>query len=207
MSDEKKSLDDSKNEVLADIKNLTGLEGEDLEKFNKAADKLLGHIKELRTENSGKRLDMKDLQEKYNKDKEQFNIDKSALEEKIKTLTTDFENKLKQKDDDIAPLKQKLEAFQLYETQKRTDIKNALGDKWLTSFETMPLYDLEKLANNLLPDKKLVNTDNGKNKKSSEKELFTQDELKALTDKDLENLETFEKAKRSMYYYANKKGI
>lgn len=205
MSDEKKSLDDSKNEVLADIKNLTGLDGEDLEKFSKAADKLIGHIKELRTENSGKRLDMKDLQEKYNKEKEQFDSTKSALEEKIKSLTTDFETKLKQKDeDDIAPLKQKLEAFESYETQKRTDIKNALGDKWLTSFETMPLYDLEKLSNNLLPDKKLVGTDNGKNKKQSEKELFTQDELKALTTKDLDDPEIFKKAERSMYFYANK---
>ena len=184
MSDNK-SLEDTKKEILAELKESTKLEDADFEKFVKSADSLIELVRTTRAEAGAKRIDLRDLQEKYQQDKTNFETEKKTLLETKQKEIDDAKQAIEDKYKDFEPLKEKATKFEAYDAEKRKAIKEVLGDKWLTSFDTMPLLDLEKVFNNLMPDNKLTDHDNGKGKKPSEKDIFTMDEIKRFTQKEL----------------------
>ena len=184
MSDSK-SLEDTKEKILAELKESTKLEGADFEKFVKSADSLIELVRTTRAEAGAKRIDLRDLQEKYQQDKTNFETEKANLLTAKQKEIDDAVKAVEDKYKDFEPLKEKATKFELYDAEKRKAIKEVLGDKWLTSFDTMPLLDLEKVFNNLMPDNKLTDHDNGKGKKPSEKDIFTMDEIKRFTQKEL----------------------
>lgn len=204
MSDTK-SLEDTKKEILAELKEVTKLEDADFEKFVKSADSLIELVRTTRAEAGAKRIDLRDLQEKYQQDKTNFETEKKTLLETKQKEIDDAKKAIEDKYKDFEPLKEKATKFELYDAEKRKAIKEVLGDKWLTSFDTMPLFDLEKVFNNLMPDNKLSDHDNGKGKKLSDKEYFTMDELKKFSQKELmADKELLAKVNKSMAFH-NKK--
>jgi hypothetical protein len=184
MSDTK-SLEDTKKEILAELKESTKLEDTDFEKFVKSADSLVELVRTTRAEAGAKRIDLRDLQEKYQQDKTNFETEKKTLLETKQKEIDDAIKAIEEKYKDFEPLKEKATKFEAYDAEKRKAIKEVLGDKWLSSFDTMPLLDLEKVFNNLMPDNKLTDHDNGKGKKHTDKEIFTMEELKKFSQAEL----------------------
>jgi len=205
MSDSK-SLEDTKAEILTELKEVTKLEGDDFNKFVKSADSLVELVRATRAEAGARRIDLRDLQEKYEKDKQSFEAEKQSLTDskaqEIAALQKQTEDKLKE----YEPFKEKAAKFESYDAEKRAAIKESLGDKWLTSFDTIPLFDLEKIHNNLSPDNKLRDSDNGKGKKVTEKDILTMEEIKTISQSQLMKEEgLLEKVNKSLEHH-NKNG-
>lgn len=106
-------------------------------------------IKEMRDENAKRRLNEKKLQDKLDevaktKEKEK----KEALEEqgKYKEL---YEETLKK----VNEYEPRVNEYNEYQNTKRETLKNKLGDKWIDSFSSIPLKELEVLADKLTDHK------------------------------------------------------
>lgn len=106
-------------------------------------------IKEMRDENAKRRLNEKKLQDKLDevaktKEKEK----KEALEEqgKYKEL---YEETLKK----VNEYEPRVNEYNEYQNTKRETLRNKLGDKWIDSFSSIPLKELEVLADKLTDHK------------------------------------------------------
>jgi len=110
---------------------------------------LKGKVEEYETE-------LKKIRDAENKSKE----DKLKEEKKYQEL-------LDQKEKELESLKPKVEQYESYINSERESYKEKLGDKWLDSFSKLPLTDLRKIAETLIPVK-TVDTDNGKGKKGGD---------------------------------------
>jgi hypothetical protein len=80
-----------------------------------------------------------------------------------------------------------------------------LKDKWLPSFDNIPLIDLETLASQLSSGKKLLDTDNGKSKQHISEDVFSLEELKHIQVSDYTDEKIYDKVKRSMEYHNSKR--
>lgn len=203
-----KSLEESKADVLAELKESTGLSDTDFEKFVKSTDTLIERVVSVRKEANNYRIELKEFQEKFNEAQTKWESEKKALSEAKEQELLALKKQVEDKEKEYEPVKEKAAKYEKYDAEKRNAIKEALKDKWLPSFEVMPLFDLEKIFNNLMPDNKLIETDNGKGKKASEKEYFTMDEIKSFTTNELKRDDKlFEKVTKSLEYHnKNKKG-
>jgi hypothetical protein len=172
-----------------------------------STEELVKIIKETRSEAKERRLREKELNDKITEFETKFETEaqnKKIAEGKKDEVILELQEKLKLKDKEFEPLKEKATKFDEYDATKRNKIKSILGDGWLSSFDTMPLVELEELASKLNSNVKLLDTDNGSNKKNSAKEYFTMDELKRLTSTELLNKETLEKANKSMEFHSKR---
>jgi hypothetical protein len=168
---------------------------------------LIEIIKETRSEAKTRRLKEKELSEKLAEYENKFTLEeqnKKIAEGKKDEVISELMEKLKSKEKEYEPFVEKAKRYDEYDSSKRTKIKSVLGDNWLTSFETLPLSDLEELASKLNNDLRLVDSDNGKGAKPSPKEYFTMEELKGLTPKELQNKEILEKANKSMEFHSKR---
>lgn len=199
------NLEEEKASALATLKESAKLEDTALEIIGKSLDAFIDVTRQAKKQAGAQRIELRDLQEKYQQDKTNFETEKQTLlttkEKEIADAIIAVEEKYK----DFEPLKEKAAKFETYDTEKRKAIKEVLGDKYLASFDTMPLLDLEKLFNNLMPDNKLIDSDNGKGKKPNDKEYFTMDEIKSFTQKELmADKDLLAKVNKSLTY--NNKG-
>lgn len=114
-------------------------------------------IKELRAENKERRIKEKKANDKL--------TEKEKAEEKAKREADEQKGEFKKLYDEA---KQKLDTFEplvneynTYKEKKRQDYKKLFGDKWIDSFATIPLGELEALAVKILPKEVLdVNSNN-----------------------------------------------
>lgn len=199
------NLEDSKEQILTELKESTKLEGADFEKFAKSADSLVELVRSTRTEAGARRIELKEFQEKFNESQSKWETEKKSLIETKEQELLALKKQVEDKEKEFEPVKEKATKYEKYDAEKRAAIQEALKDKWLASFEVMPLFDLEKVYNNLMPDNKLIDSDNGKGKKSNNKEYFTMDEIKSFTQRELmADKDLLDKVNKSLTYH--KKG-
>ena len=172
-----------------------------------SADELIDIIHETRKEAKERRLKEKELSEKLSTLEAKIGEEeqnKKIAEGKKDEVILELQQKLKTKDDEYKPFIDKASKYDEYDSSKRTKLKETLKDNWLPSFENMPLIELEELASRLNSGVKLLDTDNGANKKPPPKGHFTMEELKRLTPNDLADKEILEKANKSLEYHSKK---
>ena len=172
----------------------------------KSADELIEIIRETRKEAKERRLKEKEVSEKLSQLEAKIGEEeqnKKIAEGKKDEVILELQQKLKLKDDEYKPVIEKATKYDEYDSAKRDELKESLQDSWMTSFDTMPLIELEKLASKLT-NVKLPDSDNGSNKKPSPKEYFTLEELKTLTAQELANKDTLAKANKSLEYHSKK---
>ena len=204
--EEQKAADAAKEQEL-EAQKKEQLEAEKKSLEGKSTDELLEIIRETRNEAKQRRLKEKELNDKlaaFEAEKEQEAQQKKIAEGKKDEVILELQQKIKAKEEEYSPFIEKAKKFDEYDSSKRNKIKSTLGDGWLTSFDNMPLNDLEELAVKLNPDVKLIDSDNGKNKKASGKEFFTLEELKALTPEQLRDKDILAKANKSMEFHSKK---
>lgn len=143
--------------------------------------------------------------EKFRKEKEDAETQKKIAEGKKDEVILELTEKLKNKDKEFEPFVEKAKRYDEYDSSKRSKIKDALKDNWLTSFENMPLSELEELASKLTGNVKLADVDNGKGKKTPEKDIFSLDELHALTTEQLRDKDILKKANKSLEFHSKNK--
>jgi len=193
-------MSDEAKETSEEVKESKSLEG-------KTATELIDIIRETRTEAKERRLKNKELEERLNSietDKQKAETEKKIAEGKKDEVIADLQKKIEDQTKDFEPIKEKAKKYDDYDAAKRADLKSKLGESWMESFNTMALIELEKLATKLDPNIKLVDTDNGTNKKKLEGEYFSLDELKALTPKQLSDKDILAKANKSMEFHSKK---
>jgi hypothetical protein len=197
MSDEVKKIESSQDEPEAQKKSLEG----------KSVDELLDIIKSTRNEAKERRLKEKELSDKLAELQSKFEQDEQAkkiAEGKKDEVILELQQKLKTKDDEYKPYIEKATKYDEYDSSKRNQLKEILKDDWLSSFENMPLIELETLASKFSFGVKLPDTDNGKNKKGVGKDYFTMEELKRLTPSELADKDVLAKANRSLEIHSKK---
>lgn len=126
---------------------------------------LVKMIKELRDENAKRRLDAKKLEDKLKEvDKQKEKEKKEALEEqgKFKEL---YEETLKK----VSEYEPKVNEFTEYQNKKREQLKTKLGDKWIESFSSIPISELEVLAEKFTDTKAGTGSGNHKPEKPEPK--------------------------------------
>lgn len=173
----------------------------------KSADELIEIIRETRKEAKDRRLKVTELSDKLSGLEAKINEEeqnKKIAEGKKDEVILELQQKLKLKDDEYKPFIEKATKYDEYDSSKRGKLKEALSDGWLSSFETMPLIELEELASRFNAGVKLLDSDNGANKKPAPKEYFTMEELKKLTQKELADKEILAKANKSLEYHGKK---
>lgn len=84
-------------------------------------------------------------------------VKKGEFEKLLNSTKSEFENYKKSVEPDLAEASE----YKEFKAAKRTQIKESLGDKWLESFGSLPLADLEKVAQNLLGTKQSFEGDRG----------------------------------------------
>lgn len=198
------NLQEKKAEILAELKASAKLEEADLEKVSTGIETFVNLVRETKSEAASRRIELKELNEKYAKLTSDFETEKKSLTDSKAQEIAALQQQIKDKETEYEPFKEKAAKYETYDAEKRAAIKESLGDKWLTSFDTIPLFDLEKIHSNLSPDNKLIGSDNGKGKKIPDKEFFTMDELKALTPQQLADKDTLAKANKSMEFHSKK---
>lgn len=172
-----------------------------------STDELVKIIKETRTEAKERRLKEKELSEKiaeFESKISQEEQNKKLAEGKKDEVILELQEKLKSKEKEFEPFVEKAKKYDDYDNTKRTKIKGVLGDNWLSSFDNMPLSELEELASKLNSNVKLLDTDNGSKSKLPAKEFFSMEELKKLTPEQLQNKETLEKANKSLEFHSKR---
>lgn len=173
----------------------------------KSASELIDIIRETRTEAKDRRLKAKELEEKLSAieaERQKQEQDKKIEQGKLSEVVEELKNKLAEKDKEFEPVKQKAEKYDEYDKSKRETLKGTLGNKWLNSFETMPLLDLETLASHLTSSVKLPDSDNGKNKKDLGSDYFTMDEIKKMSPEQLRDKDLLEKVNKSLAFHGKK---
>jgi hypothetical protein len=66
---------------------------------------------------------------------------------------------------ELEVVKSKAEKFDQYDKAKRIKLKEELGDNWVTSFDVIPLEELETLSSKINKSEKVGHVDNGTGKK------------------------------------------
>lgn len=133
-------------------------------------------IKEMRAENAERRIANKKLEDKLKeRDKETEKQKQKALEEQgeYKKL---YEEALAK----VSEYEPKVTEYTEYQNVKREALKKQLGDKWIDSFASTPLTELEVLAGKLTEQtKEQPNSSNHKgNKPEGQKPLFNYTSMK-----------------------------
>lgn len=197
MSDEVKKIESSQDDPEGQKNTLEG----------KSVAELLDIIKTTRNEAKERRLSEKELKDKLTQLEAKLSDDEQAkkiAEGKKDEVIAELQQKLKTKDDEYKPYIDKATKYDEYDSSKRTQLKEILKDNWLSSFDNMPLIDLETLASKLSFGVKLPDTDNGKNKKGVGKDYFTMEELKRLTPSELADKDILARANRSLELHSKK---
>jgi hypothetical protein len=198
MSDVEKNQEDSKNQQEAEKSTLEG----------KSVGELLDIIKSTRNEAKERRLSEKELKDKLAQLEAKLSDDEQAkkiAEGKKDEVILELQQKLKIKDDEYKPFIDKATKYDEYDSSKRNQLKEVLKDKWLPSFDNIPLIDLETLASQLSSGKKLLDTDNGKSKQHISEDVFSLEELKHIQVSDYTDEKIYDKVKRSMEYHNSKR--
>jgi hypothetical protein len=198
MSDVEKNQEDSKNQQEAEKSTLEG----------KSVGELLDIIKSTRNEAKERRLSEKELKDKLAQLEAKLSDDEQAkkiAEGKKDEVILELQQKLKTKDDEYKPFIDKATKYDEYDSSKRNQLKEVLKDKWLPSFDNIPLIDLETLASQLSSGKKLLDTDNGKSKQHISEDVFSLEELKHIQVSDYTDEKIYDKVKRSMEYHNSKR--
>jgi hypothetical protein len=139
--------------------NQTGSENE-LKSLD--ATELVKIIKEVRNEAAQRRIKEKELTDKLTlleSEKEKEETNKKLAEGKKDEVITDLTKQLE-------TYKSKADKFDSYDKVRREQIKSILGeDNWLPSYnESVPLNELEQLANKFNKGIKVLDTDSGSSK-------------------------------------------
>jgi len=125
---------------------------------------LVKMIKEQRAENAERRIENKKLKEKLE------NINKEKEKEKEKDLQEQgkwkelYEAEV-QKSSKYEPI---VNEYTEYQNKKREQYKKDFGDKWIDSFASVPLSELEVLHGKLTETKEQPNSSNHKGSKPQE---------------------------------------
>jgi len=132
-------------------------------------------IKEMRQENAERRVANKKLEDKLKE------LDKDKEKQKQKDL--EEQGKWKELyEAELAKVKEfepKVTEYTEYQNVKRETLKKQLGDKWIDSFASTPLTELEVLAGKLTETKEQPNSSNHKGSKPQEnKPLFNYTSMK-----------------------------
>lgn len=164
------SLELTPEEVEKYVKDgkLPEKESDDLEKAD--LKDLIKMIKEQRAENAERRVENKKLKEKLE------GIDKDKEKEKKKLLEEQGEFK-KLYEDTLAKLNDYepvVNEYKEYQNKKREQYKKDFGDKWIDSFNSVPLSELEVLHGKFTDTKPETSSSNHKpeQQRSESKTLF-----------------------------------
>lgn len=167
------TLTDDEVEKLVKDGKLPEKKDDDLEKAE--VKDLVKMLKEMRAENAERRIANKKLEDKLKeRDKETEKQKQKALEEQgeFKKL---YEEALAK----VNEYEPKVNEYTEYQNVKRETLKKQLGDKWIDSFASTPLTELEVLAGKLTETKEQPNSSNHKGSKPQEqKPLFNYTSMK-----------------------------
>ena len=139
-------------------------------------------IKELRKENAEKRVTLKQVQDKL----KELEDAKAEAERKAAEEAGNYKDLYEKEKAKIEPLEKKAKEFDEFDKSKREAYKTQLGDKWVDSFNTIPLAELDTLATKLTDSKVEVNNSNHADKDKRDKNIpmTTEDKLKLIYKKD-----------------------
>ena len=134
-------------------------------------------IKDLRHENAEKRITIKEVTDKLKAIEDaKLETEKKALEDSGK-----WEDLYKKADEKIKTLEPVVNQYNEFDKQKREQYKKDLGDKWVDSFATIPLAELDALHEKLTDKKLGVYSSNHQDRRDEpDKPLTIEDKIKTI---------------------------